>query len=233
MKYWEIKVTILLKKDIIFTSSSEIIGNNINYAMLKDEELKAYHKEKNYKYVFGNFFPPERDGIYKASRVYVFSIRSFNYDFISKIKICLEGYESNDFNIIAMDVREINEQPIEFIETITPAIVTVNGKPWLSSGDILLLVKRIHSNAEKKYKFFFGEEIGHVDDYFIEKLKILNKKPMYYEFKGKRLLGNKFKIKVNEDEKSQKLAFIILGAGLAEKNSALGAGYCIPDWRRI
>lgn len=231
MNYYELKVTVLLKKDIRFTRSSEIIGNNINYIMLKDEVLKRYHKEKTYKYVFDNFFPIEKDGVYRANRIYIFNIRSFNSEFIAKITSYMQDYESNDFKILSLDLRNIRQKHINFIETLTPAIVTVDSKPWLSSMDILLLVKRLHANSEKKYKLFFGKEIGQIEDYFIEKLKILNTKPIAYDFKGKRLLGNKFRIKVNEDEKSQKLAFTILGAGLAEKNSVLGAGYCISDRR--
>lgn len=227
MNYYELKITVLLKEDVRFTKSSEMIGKNISYIMLKDENLKEYHKEKVYKYVFDNFFPAERDGIYKANRIYVFNIRSFNHDFIIKIKEYMQNYESNDFKIMSLEVNNVNQKNVTFLETITPAIVTIDSKPWLPTMDILVLIRRLHANAEKKYKFFFKEEIGQVEDYFIEKLRIINTKPVAYEFKGKKLLGNKFRIKVNDDEKSQKLAFTMLGAGLAEKNSILGAGYCI------
>jgi CRISPR-associated endoribonuclease Cas6 len=143
----------------------------------------------------------------------------------------MQDYESSDMRIVSTEIREIKQKHIDFLETITPAIVTVDGKPWLLDGDILLLVQRIHANAEKKFKFFCNEEIGEVEDYFIEKLKILNKKPACYSYKGIKLLGNKFRIKVNEDEKSQKLAFIVLSSGLSEKNSSLGAGFCKCNWR--
>ncbi|OAA92594.1 CRISPR-associated endoribonuclease Cas6 [Clostridium coskatii] len=231
MRYYELKIAILLKRNMKFTQSSEIIGKNISYSMLSSEALKIYHKEKVYKYVFDNFFPTEKDGIYRKNRVYVLNIRSFNKTFAVEIKECMKNFESNDLKVIAIDSGQVARYNINFIETITPAIVTVDGKPWLSSGDILLLVKRLHANAEKKYKFFFNEEIGEVEDYFVEKLKILNNKPVAYEYKGRKFLANKFKIKVNEDEKSQKLAFTVLGAGLAEKNSVLGAGYCIENRR--
>jgi CRISPR-associated endoribonuclease Cas6 len=231
MKYYEMKVTIFLKKDIRFTKSSEVIGKNISSVMLKSKKLMEYHKKRIYKYVFDNFFPIEKNGVYMSNRVYVFNIRSFNENFIFNIKECMQDYESNDLKIISLDVREFIRKHINFIETITPAIVTIDSKPWLSNNDILLLVKRLHANAEKKYKFFFQEEIGQIEDYFIEKLKILNRKPTLYEYKDIKLLANKFRFKVNEDEKSQKLAFTILGAGLAEKNSILGAGYCVSDRR--
>lgn len=231
MEFYELTLTILLKVDIHFSKSSELIGNNINRSMLVDDNLKKYHKEKTYKYVFDNFYPLEKDGVYKANRLYLLHLRSFNKEFVSKLNNCLKKYESNDIKIISIEPRTIKRKHIEFIETITPAIVTIDSKPWLINDDILQLVKRLHANAEKKYKFFFGEDIGEVNDYFIEKLKILNKKPNSYSYKGIKLLGNKFKIKVNEDEKSQKLAFTILGAGLSEKNAILGAGFCSYDWR--
>lgn len=231
MKFFQLVTTILLKENIHFSKSSEVIGNTISKAMINDEKLKELHKCKEYKYVFDNLYPLEKDGIYKGKRIYIFNIRSFNEDYVIKIKHCFNGLENNYMEIISTDLRTIKRKPINYIETITPAVVTVDSKPWLSDGDILLLVKRLHANAEKKFKFFFHEEIEEVEDYFIEKLKILNKKPIAYSYKNIKLLANKVRIKVNEDDISQKLAFTVLGGGLAEKNSIIGAGFCKCDWR--
>lgn len=231
LKYYEMKITVLLKKSVKFTMSSEIIGKSISSAMLKNERLMEYHKEKKYKYVFDNFMPIESDGVYKANRLYIFSLRTFEEDFMNDIKDCIQDYEGNNLKVVSIAVKIISQEKIKFIQTITPAIITIDSKPWLRNSDILTLIKRLHANAEKKYAFFFRKKIGQVDDYFIEKLKILNLQPIPYKYKNITLLGNKFQIKVNEDEKSQKLAFTIMGAGLAEKNSALGAGYCKTYWR--
>ena len=46
-----------------------------------------------------------------------------------------------------------------------------------------------------------------------------------------RFFGNKFRIVPNEDEVSQKLAFVALACGLGEKNS-FGGGFCIGGGRR-
>lgn len=231
MKFFQLTVTTILKKNVHFSMSSELIGNNINKAMLKDEELMKYHEQKVYKYVFDNFYPVEKEGIYQEKRIYVFNIRSFNERFILKVRQCLTEFESQDIKVIAIGLKTIYKKQINYIQTVTPAIITVESKPWLLTDDISLLVKRLQANLEKKYKFFFNEEIGEIEDYFIEKLKILNKKPMFYNYKTIKLLSHKFYIKVNDDEKSQKLAFIALGAGLSEKNSSLGAGFCKCDWR--
>jgi CRISPR-associated endoribonuclease Cas6 len=231
LEFYDIKVIALLKKNMKFTDSSETIGKNISSAMLKSEYLMKYHKEKTYKYVFGNFAPIEKDGIYKEGRLYMFGLRTFEKKFLNNIGKCLKDYESDTIKIISLDTRIVKQRKIKFIKTINPAIVTTeHNKPWTKTDDLLLLVRRIHENAAKKYKRFFNKDIGETEDYFIEKLKILNRKPMSYKYKNIHLLGNKYLIKVNEDDKSQKLAFTILGGGLAEKNSILGAGYCEADW---
>jgi CRISPR-associated endoribonuclease Cas6 len=232
LEYYDIKVIVLLKKNMKFTDSSEIIGKNISSAMLRSEYLMKYHKEKTYKYVFGNFTPVEKDGIYKEGRLYMFELRTFDEKFLNHINKCLKDYESNTIKVITLNIKTVKQRKIKFIRTINPAIVTTeDNKPWTRKDDLLLLVRRIHENAAKKYKKFFNRDIGETEDYFIEKLKILNKKPMSYKYKNIHLIGNKYLIKVNEDEKSQKLAFVTLGAGLAEKNSILGAGYCETDWK--
>ena len=56
--------------------------------------------------------------------------------------------------------------------------------------------------------------------------------PLEKDKQKSRLFGNKFKIIPNEDEVSQKLAFIALGAGLGEKNS-FGAGFVIARGKEV
>ena len=85
----------------------------------------------------------------------------------------------------------------------------------------------------KKYEEFFGKKIE-VNQNFIQLLEVKNQKPQSIYFtttkneiqKRVRLLGNKFRIVPNEDEISQKLAFLTLGVGLGEKSS-YGSGFCI------
>jgi CRISPR-associated endoribonuclease Cas6 len=90
------------------------------------------------------------------------------------------------------------------------------------------MVKRLNDNARKKYELFSGEKINK-NTIFINKFRILNKKPVSIKYKNISLLGNKLKILVNRDSDSQKLAFTVLACGLGEKNTSLGAGFC--DWR--
>ena len=73
-----------------------------------------------------------------------------------------------------------------------------------------------------------------IDHNFIQFLEIKNHKPQIIFFtknynnqiKRIKLFGNKFRIIPNEDELSQKLAFMSLSCGLGEKQS-YGAGLCL------
>ncbi|APU86937.1 CRISPR associated Cas6 family protein (plasmid) [Clostridium botulinum] len=56
-------------------------------------------------------------------------------------------------------------------------------------------------------------------------LSITNNKTIYIPYKKGLLLGNKLKIQVKEDDISQTLATVALGAGIGEKNS-IGMGFC-------
>ena len=101
-------------------------------------------------------------------------------------------------------------------------------------GDILKLQEQLQDNLEKKYQDFYGEEIKSSQN-FVQLLELKNTKPQSIFFiknskdikmQKVRLFGNKFRIILNEDEVSQKLAFIALACGLGEKQS-YGAGLCL------
>jgi len=102
---------------------------------------------------------------------------------------------------------------------------------WVPGDDLKILIERMNSNLFKKYKDYFGTSLNE-EQLFFEKIKIMNKKPIVYKYKNTNLFGNKFKIAINNDEISQKLAFMTLGVGLLEKNSTIGMGFCI-EGRRI
>ncbi len=46
MEFWELIVTVLLKKDIYFEDCGYIIGKNINKSMILDKDLKRSTSQK-------------------------------------------------------------------------------------------------------------------------------------------------------------------------------------------
>ncbi|WP_129599674.1 CRISPR-associated endoribonuclease Cas6 [Anaerophilus nitritogenes] len=226
MIFLELTVTVMLKKDIFFAESGYIIGKNINKAMLLDEDLKTLHPRREYKYyVFNSFYPLEKNKTYIKGRVYVFKIRGLDCKYIEKFARCLQKLESYDFEVISVATSEVKQKHINKLYSITPIIITKDNKPWLQGDDVEEFKKRLEANMEKKYKNFFGEDID-VQGKFIKSLEFKNKLPMYFRYKGIKLLGNKVNIEIQENNIAQKMAFVAMAIGIGEKNSSVGAGYC-------
>ncbi|MBN1214239.1 MAG: CRISPR-associated endoribonuclease Cas6 [Candidatus Lokiarchaeota archaeon] len=228
MHYFELTTTVYLLKNVAFNEVNEKIAQLINKAMLSDKELAIKHEVNQFKnYVFDSLYPREQDKIYKAGKIYVFRIRSLEEYFITKIKESFSQVTTDYFKVIAGEVRRYEQRPIKELYTVTPALATI-GKNiyWIPGNDIKILIERMNSNLFKKYKNYFGVSLNE-EQLFFEKIKVLNKKPLVYKYKNINLFGNKFKIAINDDEISQKLAFMTLGVGLLEKNSTVGMGFCI------
>lgn len=229
MHYYELTITAQLGEDIGFICAGDRIGKSINRLMLEDSELTKLHGRDGFKhYVFNSFYPVEKDGVYKAGRVYVFKIRSLNEDFAKRIKPLLSKSNIDFFRVLSIQSRTVKESFLSNLYTVTPVIVTTElGRNWAKEDDIILLQKRLQANLEKKYNDFFGVEFQKEEgNPFIQRIELLNKKPIAIQYKKTKFLGNKFKIWVNEDEKSQKLAFIAMACGCGEKNTSVGAGFC-------
>jgi len=230
MHYFELTTTAYLLKNVAFNEVNEKIAQLINKAMLNDEKLAVKHEENKFKnYVFDSLYPREKDKIYKAGKIYVFRIRSLEEDFISKIKQLLHNTTTDYFKVIAGEIKRYEQRAIKEIYTVTPALATINNHFWISGDDIMLLQDRIQINLLKKYLEFFNVEVQK-EDSFIQYIEIKNKKPIAFNYKNIQFIGNKFIIKVNEDDLSQKLAFLALGAGLLEKNATNGMGFCIAKY---
>ena len=239
MKYFELICTTYIKKDIDFKESFKTISKYISYSMAQTDKLKALHNQRGYKYYsFNNFYPIERDKIYKQGNSYQFSLRCLNEEFIDNLSTTLRQNINNpNFLVVQTHKRTIKQFFINELYSVTPVIVSVgNSMFWTmeKDGDIIKLQKQLHDNLEKKYFDFYGEKLLPHQN-FIQLLEIKNIKPqtIWTTKNGKsfRFFGNKFRIVPHEDEVSQKLAFVALACGLGEKNS-FGGGFCISKGLR-
>jgi len=225
MNYFELIVSVSLGEDVPFLSSYEFIGNMISRAMLDHEGLKKLHGAKNFKfYTFCSFYPVEPEKVYRKGRVYITNIRSLSVDFILALKKVLPHVDY-PVKVISTEVRMYEYSPISELITLTPVVATISDRCWTKEDGLVMLMERAHTNAVKKFRDFFGE-LNEPEDNFIEYIRQTNLKPLKIPYKNTSLLGNKLIIGVKPDEVSQKLAFTALGAGLLEKCSSLGFGYC-------
>lgn len=226
MEYYELISTIYLLNNICFNKTNEVIGRVINKAMLMDKELAEKHERNEYKfYVYNSLYPIEIDKTYKKGRVYIFRIRTLEKSFAMKMKDYLTKAENEYFKIISIETKKVCRRNIIELYTMTPVLITVNNKYWLPHDDFMLLQKRVQANLEKKYNKFYQEKLN-INHSFIQYIELLNRIPMSFFYKNTKLLANKFKIVPNQDDESQRLAFIAEAAGIGEKNSSVGFGFC-------
>jgi len=234
MKTIELKCTVYIKNNISFDKSFEILSQYISYSMCQDEELEKLHNNnKSFKnYCFGGFYPIEKEKVYKQGKTYTFSIRTIDENFASKILPHLTQNTKNE-NFIIVDISEktISQHFVTELYSATPVIVTMkNGRYWMKEDEIMLLQNQLQQNLLNKYKAFYDEELEPSQN-FIQLLELKNNRAQTIKLTNKngkkyRLFGNKFRIIPNEDEVSQKLAFLALGVGLGEK-SGYGGGFCV------
>ncbi len=223
MKYYNLKVTVLLKQSIESVETYEKISNLIAYAMLKDLILKKLHEENTYKnYVFCNLYPIEKDTVYKKGNLYTFDLRGIEFEKMIKLKQVLETTENEDFKVIQINFQTGTQRNIKKLITLTPAIITTEKGDYDIKEDMNLVKNRILANTQKKYKNIYHTEIN-MD--FIENIKKINRKPVKIPYKNINILGNKFEVQIKEDPMSQNLAYLILSTGILEKNSQ-GFGFC-------
>lgn len=237
MKYFELTCLAYLKQDITFDKTFETLSKYISFSMAQSPLLLSWHNKEGFKnYSFGNFFPIEKEKIYGRGENYTFVIRSFDEDFINIMaKNMRENINNPYLQVIDTRKRFIKQTLITELYTLTPTISTLQSETkslyWTmqSSGDIMQLQKQLHDNLEKKYESVTGKKIA-TSSNFIQLLELKNSKPQTIKIQKDgnmiRFFGNKFRIIPNEDEISQKLAFVAMACGLGEKNS-FGGGFCL------
>lgn len=223
MKYYNLKVVVMPKKDIKNEEAYEKISKLIANAMLKDEYLKQTHEKNEYKnYVFCNLYPVQKSGIYTAGSMYTFDIRFINLSIAMKMKQFLSLIQNKDFKIVMSNLETNSQRKITKLITLTPAIITTDKGDYKIDNNMEFVKTRILANTQKKYNQIYNEK---VDVDFINEIKQTNQKPIKIPYKDIYMLGNKFEITVKEDEMSQNLACLALSVGLLEKNS-IGLGFC-------
>ena len=247
MKIFELKCITYLKQDVSFEDSFDSISKFVNYSICQKDEYKQKHNQNVFNnYCFGSFFPIEKDKLYKKGNTYYFTFRTIDEKFAKELSNLLRANINNPYlQIVQVEKRDIKQFFISEIYSATPVIISLKKENEKShqlfwtlekSGDIIELQNQLQENLIKKYEEFFGEKLK-VSQNFIQLLEIKNHKPQSVCFtttkneiqKKIRLIGNKFRIIPNEDEISQKLAFLSLGVGLGEKSS-YGGGFMI--WKR-
>ena len=229
MHFYELKIDLNLKNKIHFQSSPEAIGKLIATALINSGY--KFHNENRIKgYVCSNLEVRANNGWYEGDNFFRF--RSFDKELILKLTNSLLSYEDNIFNVTSLSSKVIHFKSIRLLQTTNPVFVTLeNRRFWTfkEDGDIMKYLKFLHQNALKKIKLLENIE---TDENFIEFMEFLSEKPYTFNYKGKKFFGFKLKIYPKDDEISQKLAFVVAGMGIGEKNSSVGGGFAKVAFRK-
>lgn len=237
MYLFELTCVAYCKNNLEFRRSFETISHFITFAMMRGG-LDERHMKNGYKhYVFGGMLPIEPDKVYKKGSTYRFILRSPDEAFLTALSTALrQNIDHPDLIVVETHLKRIKPFFISELYSAAPVIVTHESLYWTmeKNGDIMQLQRQLHDNLEKKFQSFYGEELKAPQN-FIQLIEIKNTKPQNIRIHkdGREIVffGNKFRIVPNEDEISQKLAFVALACGLGEKNS-YGGGFCLAGGMR-
>lgn len=235
-KIHELTVTVYLKNDINVRDSYEKIATLINYSMNKSNELSILHKKGNEMkhYSSSGLYPIEFNKIYQADEVYSFLIRSYKKAIIDEFQICLNDLSNDDFNVIMITKKEYDKSNIEYVDTLTPTLITTKEmRCWSHTNNSKEdFINSIFKNLSRKYNTLQGIRQDFNMEDIIESFEIKSKCAIITNYKNIKFLGYKVRVYFKDNNIAQEFANLSIAEGLGEKNSSLGQGFTKPYFRR-
>lgn len=229
MKVYELTLKIYLLKNLPLYEAYEELSELIDKSLCKDKDLLDLHNENKYKYyTFSLPYKLEEDKIYKAGNIYSVRIRTIDENILRNFKTQLVNMYTSVIKALTIDVKVIPKKHISTIYSITPLVIKTDNGYWKGNLSLDQYEKRIKENLIKKYNQFFNEKIDE-DFPLYNFIKFDNQKPVGVKYKGITLLGDKITLNVSDDEISQKIAYLALGAGVGEM-CPRGMGFINYKW---
>lgn len=229
LKVYEVRVKLYVLCDIPFRELQNVVSNFVDSALCQNEKLISFHKENRYKfYSVGTLWPIEKGMTYKKDRIYTLTVRTTNAELARYFSDVLRNHYTKIIKGLTVENHIIPRKRIGELYTLSPVLVKSDAGYWRSHMSFDEYEKRLFSNTVKKYNSFMEEQIEE-DFPLYTNITFLNKHPIVCKYKNVSLLGDKLSLQIADDERSQELAYFILGTGLGEVNSR-GAGFCNFRW---
>jgi len=227
---FELRLKVFLYKDIEWEECAYRISKVIDTVLVEDKQLQEFHEKNCFKnYVFGGLAPFEKDRVYKKDHIYHIQLRTVDRGLAEYFNKNLEHFYNDYMNILSVEIKVLSKKYIDRLYCLTPIILKDYGAQgekqgyWRSLFSIDFFERRIFENLIKKYNAFTGNKLSEDFELFTS-IDLKNGKPIPFEYKGIKLLGDKADLTVNSNESAQNLAYFALGVGLGECN-ARGAGF--------
>ena len=201
----------------------------IDKGFLENEELLQMHEENKFKnYCYDLPYPIEKDKIYKKGKIYTVTIRTIDPRLAKYFQeVCVNSY-TDEVKGLTSEIRIIPKKVIDSIYTLTPVILKDDKGYWRKHMQLAEFENQLKVNLIKKWNAFTGEKLSE-DFNLYTLLEFLNETPVPMEYKSIKLLGDKIRLQIADNETAQKLAYMALGTGLLNMNSR-GAGYVNYRW---
>lgn len=229
MKVYEIRLKLYMLQNIEAKQIQTKVTAFLDQGFALRPELLELHESNQYKnYCFDNPYPLETDKLYKKGKIYTLTVRTIDPELAKYFsEVCPNEY-TGEMKGLTADIRILPRKIIQTLYTLTPVIVKGDGGYWRGYMNLQEYENRLKVNLIKKWNAFHNEKIDE-DFPLYTLLEFLNETPIPMEYKNVRLLGDKIRLQIAEDEASQKIAYMALGTGLLEMN-ARGAGYVNYRW---
>lgn len=229
MDVYEIKLKIYCLQNIPLSKVQSKISAMIDQSFAISQELLEFHRMNKYKqYVFDRSMCNEKNKIYERGKIYTFRIRTIDPKLARHFSEICPNQQTNELKGLVAEIRILPKKMIQTLYTLTPAILKDENGYWRSHMSLEQYENRLKVNLIKKWNAFQNEKIDE-DFQFCTMLEFLNQKPIPVEYKNIKLLGDKIRLQIADNEMAQKLSYIALGVGVSDMNPR-GFGFVNYRW---
>ena len=230
MDIFEIKLKVYLTNNILEKDSLAEIANLIDTCLIKSKEYSEYHSKNIYKlYTFNSFYPLEKDGVYKAGKIYTIVIRTIDIQLYKYLKEMIKDEKNKNIKALDTFSYKTKKKHIERIYSITPVILKTDSGYWKNSLTLKDYEDRLRVNLIKKYNLFTDNKIDENFQMF-NLINFDNRVPIACDYKNIKLLGDKIDLVIANNEVAQDLARLAIGSGIGEMNAR---GYGFINYRYL
>lgn len=229
MQVYQIRIKLYMLTDVALNRIQTNLTAFIDKGFLENEELLQMHEENRFKnYCYDLPYPVEKDKIYKKGKIYTVTVRTIDPKLAKYFQeVCVNSY-TDEVKGLTSEIRIIPKKVIDSLYTLTPVILKDDKGYWRKHMQLAEFENQLKVNLVKKWNTFTGEKLS--EDFSLYMLlEFLNETPVPMEYKSIKLLGDKIRLQIADNETAQKLAYMALGTGLLSMNSR-GAGYVNYRW---
>lgn len=229
MNVFQIRMKLYLLQQISVEQIQSQLTSFIDKSFDVNDEMLQMHEENRYKnYCYDLPYPIEKDKLYKKDKIYTVTIRTIDVRLAKHFQEVCVNYYTSAIKGLTSEIKIIPRKTIDCIYTLTPAVLKDEQGYWRNHMTLAEFEERLKVNLIKKWNVYHGEKIEE-DFQLYTFLEFLNDRPIGMEYKTIKLLGDKLRLRIADNETAQNLAYMALGTGILEMNSR-GAGFVNYRW---